>query len=134
VSEFLSDAWLAELEKACGAASLGPADATPLVIEQAVGDVPGRGDVRYHIVLGGDRIDFRAGRADRRDVLFSTDYATAVSLARGQTNAQRALSQGRLRVSGDIHRLLERADALASLDDMFAAVRESTIYPDTYVI
>ena len=69
------------------------------------------------------------GRAPRRadapaaDVRLETDYATAVALARGETNAQAALADGRLRVSGDVARLAAHASALARLDDLFAAVR-----------
>ena len=44
-------------------------------------------------------------------------------------NAQAALADGRLRVSGDVARLAAHAAALARLDDVFAAVRASTTYP-----
>jgi hypothetical protein len=65
----------------------------------------------------------------RPDVTFNTDYATAVALARGTENAQRALGAGRLRLGGDLVLLAARADALAALDDVCAPLREQTTYP-----
>ena len=85
---------------------------------------PGRGALP-HRVRRRRRARSRRRRPTRRpaDVCLETDYATAVALARGEMNAQAALADGRLRVSGDVARLAAHAAALARLDDVFAAVR-----------
>ena len=67
--------------------------------------------------------------AEVADVSLETDYPTAVALARGEMNAQSALADGRLRVSGDVARLAAHATALVRLGDLFAAVRPVTTFP-----
>jgi hypothetical protein len=134
VAEFLSDEWIAALDAAARAALRdGADDADLLAVEPVVCGVPGRGDVRYRVSCG------TAVRAVTRpsdvsaddasaDVRIETDYATAVALARGQLNAQTALADGLLRVSGDLARLAAHASALARLGDLFASVRATTTF------
>jgi hypothetical protein len=134
VAEFLSDEWIAALDAAARAALRDGADnADLLAVEPVVCGVPGRGDVRYRVSCG------TAVRAVTRpsdvsaddasaDVRIETDYATAVALARGQLNAQTALADGLLRVSGDLARLAAHASALARLGDLFASVRATTTF------
>jgi len=62
-------------------------------------------------------------------VRLTTDYPTAVAIARGRENAQIALARGRLRLGGDVDALVKRADALGALDDATAALRAATTYP-----
>ena len=129
MAEFLSDEWIAALADA-GADLDGSAEV--LVVEPVVIDVPGRGEVRYRVYFDARACAVeRPGAAARpADVRLETDYVTAVALARGEMNAQAALAGGRLRVSGDVVRLAAHAGALARLDDVFAAVRASTTYPE----
>jgi hypothetical protein len=132
VADFLSDAWIAELALACRAARVADAaDAGRLVIEPLVHGVPARGDVRYRIAFDADTCAVVLGSAggEPADVRLETDYVTAVALSRGTANAQAALADGRLRVSGDVARLAAHAAALARLDDLFVTLRESTSYP-----
>ena len=130
MAEFLSDEWIAALDGACRVRWSDPApEGDAFVIEPAVVGVPGRGEVRYRFAFGaaGCRVG-RAPTTGAADVRLETDYGTAVALARGEMNAQAALAAGRLRVSGDVAGLAERASALAALDDVFAAVRGATSY------
>ena len=134
VSDFLSTAWLRELDAAVRAVA-GTSALAPIVIEQVVDDVPGRGCVRYRFHVD----EQGAGVAEppfpdaegsaSPDVRLTTDYPTAVAIARGTENAQIALSRGRLRLGGDIDTLVRRADALGALGDATAALRAATTYP-----
>ncbi len=54
------------------------------------------------------------GRPRVPDVVFSTDPETAAALASGSTNAQQSISAGRLRVRGDLRRLVGAAAELSS--------------------
>lgn len=121
--------WLGELDRAVRASASVSALA-PIVIEQVVRDVPGRGEVRYRIYVddGGARVA-EGDTPERPDVRLTTDYPTAVAIALGKENAQIALARGRLRLGGDIDTLARRAGALAALDDATAAVRAATTYP-----
>ena len=107
----------------------GRAGIERLVIENAVTGVPGRGDVRYCLVLTDDALCIEAGeRLPASDVEFVTDYATAARLALGETNAQQALADGYLTVRGTIGALGAGAGVLGLLDDVFATVRAGTSY------
>jgi SCP-2 sterol transfer family protein len=130
VAAFLSDEWIRELTLACAGAPVGTAsDAGRFVIEPVVSGVPERGEVRYRIAFDAAGCAVEPIDGDAADVRLETDYVTAVALSRGTANAQAALADGRLRVSGDVARLAAHAAALARLDDLFAALRESTSYP-----
>lgn len=125
--EFLSDEWIAACDAAAGAnAALGTGER--LVVEQHVTEVPGGADVTYHLVLGGGRAAFATGPAAAAGVRIDTDHATAVELARGTANAQQALATGRLRVRGDLERLVEHAPRIEALGDVFRAVRAATTF------
>jgi len=128
VAEFLSDEWIAALDAAARATEVDAGDADSLAVEPVVRGVPGRGDVRYRVTCDtGVRAVTRAPDGEA-DVRIETDYATAVALARGQLNAQTALADGVLRVSGDLARLAAHAAAFARLGDLFASVRATTTF------
>jgi hypothetical protein len=124
VPEYLSDAWLDAINDALGSVRvLGP-----LVIEQVVTGVPGRGEVRYFAWFDAVGGHVGTGGTGPADIVLRTDYPTAVAIAQGRENAQRALAAGRLRLGGEIEALTRNADALAALDDATAAVRAATTY------
>ena len=126
--EFLSETWLDELDRALRA-SEDVSALSPIVIEQVVVDVPGRGEVRYRFRVdgGGARVTRGAG-PESPDVRLTTDYPTAVAIALGTENAQIALARGRLRLGGDVETLTRHADALAALHDASAALRAATTF------
>jgi hypothetical protein len=132
VSEFLSPEWLHAFDAAVRDVEAPPAD-QPLdarfVIEQVVTDVPGRGEVRYRFVVtaAGARVDPTVGD-DPFDVRFTTDFPTAVALAQGKENAQRALGAGRLRLGGDIAAIAAHAEALSIFEEACTRLRETTTY------
>jgi hypothetical protein len=131
VAAFLSNEWVDELALACAGAPLRSApDPGRFVIEPVVTGVPGRGEVRYRIAFeaGSCAVEAPTETAPS-DVRLETDYVTAVALSRGTANAQAALADGRLRVSGEVARLAEHAASLSALDDLFGALRSATTYP-----
>jgi hypothetical protein len=132
VAEFLSDEWIAALDAAARGAVAENAEnvdgTDALAVEPVVRDVPGRGDVRYRVTCDTTVRTVTPSPDAKADVRIETDYATAVALARGELNAQTALADGLLRVSGDLARLGAHAAAIARLGDLFAAVRATTTY------
>ncbi len=127
VAEFLSAAWLEELDtiarKSDDLAALGRT--SPLVIEQCVTQTP-NGEVSYHVIIDASGAHFVAGRADAPHITLTSDFATASAIHRGDTNAQRALNAGMLKIGGEVAGLLGRGDALGALQDVFAGVRDRT--------
>ncbi len=129
VPEFLSEIWLRELDAAVRAAT-NASSLAPIVIEQVVHGVPGRGEVRYRLRVGIDGASVvEDDTVDQPDVRLTTDFETAVAIATGRENAQIALSRGRLRLGGDVDALVRGAVALGALDDATAALRDATTFP-----
>lgn len=124
---FLSAEWVAALDEAARRderlAALPPD--VDLVVEQVVTGTPD-GDVTYHVTLGSGTATVQAGPAPSPTVRFTQDLATALDIASGRGSAQRAFMTGKLRVGGDLRVLLDHGEALAQLDDAFAAVRAQT--------
>ena len=130
VPEFLSPAWLHELDAAVRAAP-ELTSLNPIEIEQVVSDVPRQGEVRYRIVVddGGAAVCVDGDPEHAADVRMTTDYATAAAIAAGKENAQTALADGRLRLGGRIDLLVRRTPAFAALGDATAALRAVTTFP-----
>ena len=125
--DYLSEEWIAELDGALRAATIQ--SAAPLEMETVV-HAP-TGTIRYRVML-----DDRGARARRSregdasaDLRLTTDYATAVAIARGRENAQTALAAGRLQLGGDVNLLLRAGDTFAALDDLTGALRAGTTFP-----
>jgi hypothetical protein len=131
VVRFLSTEWVAALDDA---ARRAPATeglpAGRFVLEQRVrnpGD-PGS-EVRYRFEFEGGGLRVRPSEPDEdadADLTVACDRATAVALARGETNAQQALTAGALRLHGDVDRFAAARDALLTVGDVFASVRATT--------
>ena len=129
MAEFLSDAWIAELDHAAraapGVSALGAGQ--PLVIEQHVR----RGDdeVVYSMRFAAEGARVEKGAASQPDVIVRTDAATALAMQRGTMSAQDAAAAGRLKIRGRMERLRAVGEALRTLDDVFGEVRAATTDP-----
>jgi putative sterol carrier protein len=96
-------------------------------ITQVVSNGP-EGNVLYHLQVGDGQVAFGPGPADPEDVRFEQDWDTAVAVATEQLNAQQAFITGRIRLTGDQHKLLESTPVFAALDIVFTTVRGRTDY------
>lgn len=125
---FLSDDWIAALVDAAAAAPRVEAlDDVALTVLQVVEIAPGQ-EVRYHLRIADGAVVVSPGSTDQADLTLYVDSPTARALHSGELNAQRALATGRLRVRGDLNRMLGSGDAFAALGDLFAGVRSETTY------
>jgi len=128
VAEFLSPEWITEMERAAAATLDGEAATVSLAIRQVVTGPDGAALGDYVIRLEGGRLAVTAGPGAGSDVTFTADLDTAVALARGELDPQTAFMSGRVRVGGEVGRLLAAREALAALGDLFASVRAATSY------
>jgi putative sterol carrier protein len=126
---YLSPEWL----DAAGAALAGD-DAlaaalagVTLTVEQIVDGTPD-GTVRWHLAIEDGKVALTPGPAARPDVRFTTTYAVAAAVARGESSAQRAFIEGGLRVGGDLSSVVAHQRTLAAVDDALVDVRAATTY------
>jgi hypothetical protein len=126
VAEFLSDEWFDALARA--ATAQPPADNDhDLVIQQTIVMTPDP-PITYHLVLSDRFVAVLRGPAPEPTVSLTTDYDTAAAINRGDQSALSAFMGGRLRVGGNIRALVDQAEALSALDDLFASVRAETTF------
>ncbi len=132
---FLSSEWFDQID-ATGADPADPdvvADhADDLRLRQVVTGTPD-GDVAYMVMIrdGRARVERQpdvSHAPPEADITITSDWPTAAAIAQGQLSTQKALMQGRLRVRGDVARLVGRTAQLAGLDAIPAGVRENTTY------
>jgi hypothetical protein len=129
VPRFLSPEWIDALDRAAradkGLRAAAPGD--DLILEQVVTGSPD-GERAYHLIVSPDRAGVAAGRHPDASVTITVPFETAIAINAGDASAQAAFMTGQLRLGGDVSALLRHRDALAGLDDLFAAVRAETTY------
>lgn len=126
---YLSLAWIRELtrEVADSETMRELAHDHTIGVTQVVGGGP-EGDITYHLQVGDGIASFGAGAADPEDVRMEQDWATAVAVATGASNAQDAFINGKIRLSGDQQALMGAQPVFGALDHIFSTVRERTRY------
>jgi putative sterol carrier protein len=97
------------------------------VVQHVVIDGPD-GDVTFHVRVDDTGVQLRKGETRDATVAFTEDYATAAAIGRGELSAQSAFMMGRIRVSGDLEKLIEQGAAFGEIADMLAGLRSDTTY------
>jgi putative sterol carrier protein len=120
VVRFLSPEWVHALDDAATAAGIDGVGLDGLVVAY---DVEGFG---YRLVFGPEGVRVVEGAPPDATVTIRSDRETATAIARGELSAQRAFMAGRLRIGGDATALVRAQAAVATLPDLFAAVRPET--------
>jgi hypothetical protein len=131
VVEFLSDAWIAQIDAAARAAAELRAD-PPFSVGTIVHGADG--DTGYQVRFGVDGTSITGpitGPVDgEADVVLVTDPATAWALHQGALRAQDAFARGVLKLRGRPELLATHADLLATLERALAPMRAGTTPPD----
>jgi alkyl sulfatase BDS1-like metallo-beta-lactamase superfamily hydrolase len=126
VAEYLSAEWFQHIREAGRPA--GPGQGAPdIVLRQVVTGAP-EGDVSYQIEIRAGQASLVAGASGDAEMTFTSDYPTAVAIARGQLSTQAALLEGRIRVSGNPVALSAHQDAFGHLDPLPDWLRAETTY------
>ena len=124
MAQFLSDEYLANATDALAAHSgFGAAIAnTELALQFNVSDAPD-GEITYYITVSDGAAQMASGTLADADVTISNTYDTAVDISKGDLNTQMAFMTGKLKVEGNMAKLLmnqamlgEFAEALSGLD------------------
>ena len=129
MARYLSPAWIADLDALVAAdPTLGRvALTTRLEVAVRVTGTPD-GDVAYSLRAVAGVISVGSGGTDGADVELTTDYATARAIATNTMNAQVAFLSGRLRLEGDLDRLIACQPVFAALDAAVTALRDKTAF------
>ena len=113
MSKFLSEEWAADVTSALNAHdgfrnAIGIAD---LAIQFNVSDTHD-GEVDYFLQAGGGRAEMGIGTLDSPDVTVKQTYDTASAVSKGDLNTQTAFMTGKLKVSGNLAKLMMHQGAI----------------------
>jgi putative sterol carrier protein len=113
VSKFLSEEWAAEVTTALNnhqgfKNAIGNAD---LTIQFNTTDTPD-GEVDYYLQAGGGNARMAIGALEGADVTVKQTYDTATAISTGELNTQSAFMTGKLKVSGNLAKLMMHQSAI----------------------
>jgi len=125
MAKYLSKEWADEVIQTLNAddAVKGAIQGVELCIQQVVTDVPDEGEAKYWTKFSGGEVSGGLGEAADDDVTISQNYETAVAMAKGDLNAQAAFMQGKLKVTGNMGKLLQHQGAMGALGPALAKVK-----------
>jgi putative sterol carrier protein len=113
VSKFLSEEWAAEVTTALNnhqgfKNAIGNAD---LTIQFNTTETPD-GEVDYYLQAGGGTAKMAIGTLEGADVTVKQSYDTATAISTGELNTQTAFMTGKLKVSGNLAKLMMHQSAI----------------------
>ncbi len=104
--KFLSEEWVNEVKSAINdnEAFKNAAGSQSAKIQQVVTSPDG--ELRYWFKLEGGDVDLGLGDIDGPDATITQDYETAVALSKNELTGTAAYMSGKLKVSGDLMKLM----------------------------
>ena len=108
MAKFLTTEWMSDLTTALNGHEgfSNSIASTDLVLQFEVPDAPDGAEQTYHIAIGGGTAEVLPGAAESPDATISNDYETAVVISKGELNTQMAFMTGKLKVSGNMAKLM----------------------------
>ena len=112
--KFLTEEWMSALADHINAdEAFKSAIATvSLSLNFVVTEVPDGGDVKYSIALDGGSAAIEPGEIEGGDATITNDFDTATAISKGELNTQMAFMTGKLKVGGDMAKIMMNQAAL----------------------
>lgn len=122
--QFLTKDWLSELTETLNGhdgfkAAIANVD---LTLQFEVGDAPDGTEHRYFIAVGDGAAEAGAGDAEAPDATISNNYETAVAVSKGDLNTQMAFMTGKLKVTGNMAKLMMNQAMLTKFAEAASAI------------
>ena len=124
MAKYLSEEWGDQVREALNAneSAKTAAKGVQLTMQQVVNNVPGEGEVKYWTKIDDGSFEGGRGEAADADVTITQEYADAAAINRGELNVQAAFMQGKLKVQGNMGKLLQHQGTLQALGQAVAQV------------
>jgi putative sterol carrier protein len=113
--KFLSEEWVNAVKEALenNEAFKNAAGSQSATIQQVV-NTP-EGDVKYYVKLDAGNLELALGEVEGADATITQDYDTAVALSKNELTGTAAYMSGKLKVSGDLMKLMAMQGAFNQL-------------------
>ena len=106
--KFLSEEWANTMTEKLNASDefKKAASGQNVKLQQVVSDAPD-GEAKYYFVLDNGSVDVSLGEVADADATITQNYETAVAITKSELNAQNAFMQGKLKISGNMMKLMQ---------------------------
>ncbi|HVM10960.1 MAG TPA: SCP2 sterol-binding domain-containing protein [Actinomycetota bacterium] len=113
--KFLSEEWAAAVKEALNSSDAfkSAAGGQTARIQNVV--TTSEGEAKNYLTVEGGAADLGVGEVDSPDVTISQDYETAVKLWRNEITGTAAYMSGKIRVSGDLMKLMQLQGVIGAL-------------------
>lgn len=107
--KFLSEEWATAMTDALNSSSefQSAASGQAVKLQQVVTDTPDGGETKYYFTLDGGKADVSIGELPDAEATLTQSYETAVAITKTELNAQNAFMQGKLKISGNMMKLMQ---------------------------
>jgi putative sterol carrier protein len=120
--KFLSEEWAEEITKAINSnEAFQQAAGNQAAKIQNVVTTP-EGEKKYFFTLEGGQAQLTVGEMEAPDATISQDYDTAVALSKSELSGTAAFMSGKIRVSGDLMKLMQMQGVFSTLPQAISTV------------
>lgn len=107
--KFLSEEWASTMTEALNSSEefKKAASGQQVKLQQVVTDTPEGGEAKYYFTLDGGNAQVGLGEVADPEATITQNYETAVAIVKEELNAQNAFMQGKLKVSGNMMKLMQ---------------------------
>ena len=122
--QFLSDDWATAMTEALNSSEdfKKAASGQNAKLQQVVTDVPDRGEVKYYFKLEDGNAEVALGELSDAEATITQNYDTAVAINKQELNAQNAFMQGKLKISGNMMKLMQLQGVIGTMPKAVAGV------------
>jgi putative sterol carrier protein len=90
-------------------------------IQMVVSDAP-QGEVRYWLRIADGTASAGLGNAEGADVTISQSYETSAQVNRGELDGQKAFTQGKVKITGKMLKMMQLRGPLAHVQSALATI------------
>jgi putative sterol carrier protein len=121
--KFLSEEWAKEMTNSLNSSDefKQAAASQQVKLQQVVTDTDA-GEVKYYFTIEGGNAEVSLGEITDAEATISQNYETAVAINKQELNAQQAFMQGKLKISGNMMKLMQLQSVFTAMPKAVADV------------